>query len=723
MKKDKSNEKKKHFNICRFFKYVLAFVIFLAIALKIKLPTLSSAASYAKVIEIKAQSGSDITGELQEALNEAAKAGTKKKQALVKVPKGEFYISRSLVIGSNTYLKLSEETTVKKNPKAKDPILYMLMTKQGTKGKYSDNARITVAGGKWDAEFIKYNTNTGGSVFMFAHTTTLKILNVTLCNCFGSHLIELGGVKKCTIKGCELYGYEASAEGVEKEAIQLDICHSKDIIDSGAPFDDTPCLNVTIKECSIHDYSRAVGSHTMVEGIYHKTVKITDNHLYDLTDAAVYGYNYAGLTVKGNTIENTGAGIQVKSDSVVAKTKLARNSGVKAMKISGGNFNLKVTDNIINLNNDISQERADSGLSIGIFIYGSETYPMKKVTISGNDITSNSSGVYLRYTDNATIKNNTVRRHKTAPAAENTKFSEDALKLLASKNAVIIGNTVQGEETGLFENGIALRDASSAADLSGNIIKGSQKSGLALYDGSKVSGGSENELLNSGLNGITVIGSALTFDSGIVDTTVEHGISVRSGSSLTINNGRISNAGSNGINIGADSEVTISNLTIEKSTSKGINVMEGGNLKLETSKVFDSGSKGIDIAGDSVVKITGCDIEGNGDSAVFIDGNTETDITDCTISNNKGNAIQFKQGNAAITGNTITDNCLSEIDGKAVAVFGGAKGTISQNFFSNPNTKSELWISAEADLTPYLSTIKTAKAYGTVDEAGNQYGA
>ena len=74
-----------------------------------------------------------------------------------------------------------------------------------------------------------------------------------------------------------------------------------------------------------------------------------------------------------------------------------------------------------------------------------------------------------------------------------------------------------------------------------------------------------------------------------------------------------------------------------------------------------------------------------------------------------------------LTDNVFKDNCSGEADGRAVAVFGGISGEISNNTFSNPLTKSELWVSAEAALNPYLSTVKTAKAYGTTDAAGNRY--
>ena len=342
----KRKEKKSRFLILKAILITLLLVVSLNVLTKFDK---IRAASYAKTIEVKLTDGQDATSEIQNALDAAAKAGTKKKQALVKVPAGTYYISKTLIIGSNTCLKLDSKTTIKKNTKSKEPINTMLRAQKGTKGKYSDHSNITVQGGKWDAGFIEYNGKSGGSVFMFAHVNKLKVLDVTLCNCFGTHLLELGGVKNCTVKNCEFYGFKAADSDVEKEAIQLDVCHSESILPNGEPYDDTPCEKITISGCNFHDYPRGIGSHMMVEGIYHKTIKITDNKFQDIEKAAIYGYNYVSLTIKGNTIKNAGCGIQLKSDSKATKTKLERNKGVKAMKVSKGEFKITIQDNKITL--------------------------------------------------------------------------------------------------------------------------------------------------------------------------------------------------------------------------------------------------------------------------------------------------------------------------------------------------------------------------------------
>ena len=684
-------------------------------------PEKTSAASYAKTITLKLKDGQDATNEIQNALDEAAKTGTAKKQVLVTVPAGTYYISHTLVIGSNTHLKLDKKTYIKKNQKAKDPILHMLHTKQGSKGKYADNSNITVEGGVWDTEFIHYNDKTSGSIFMFAHTTKLKILNVTLRNSFGTHLIELGGVKNCTISGCTLYGFKAP-DAVEKEAIQLDVCHSQSIIDSAAPYDDSPCTNITITKCEIHDYSRAVGSHMMVEGIYHKKIKITNNNFHDITEAAVYGYNYADVTIKGNTFKNIGCGIQLKTDSVAKNTILTRNSGVKAMSVSKNKFKIKIIDNTITLANELSDDKINKGTSMGIFIYGSDVYPMKDATIKDNTITCNSSGIYLRYVNDTTISGNYIDRHQNAFSVDKTTFAEDAIKLLDSSNAAINGNHISTKTSLLFENGIALREGSKNVTVSDNEVTATVKSGIGIYESSSITGGSGNTFRKAGLNGLTIKDSSVKLSTTTISDSSEHGISMTNSSTLELNDCKITNSGSNGINIASGCKVTINKGEIVASGGKGVNVMDSGSLNATELYVSKSGGKGIDIGGNSTNVLNGCYIFSNTANGVFVDGdNSDTTIKNCKIYDNSGNALQLKNGKVHVDSNEFTNNCLKEADGKAVMVFSGIKGEITNNTFSNPNVKSELWLSSGVSLSPYLSTMKRDKSIGLTDAGGNYY--
>ena len=96
-KKGNRKQEKKRRNSRPKLRYILSFLAFMFCFLfTLKIHDIK-AASYAKVINVKLKDGQDATTEIQKALDEAAKAGTKKKQAMVKVPAGTYYLSKSLV--------------------------------------------------------------------------------------------------------------------------------------------------------------------------------------------------------------------------------------------------------------------------------------------------------------------------------------------------------------------------------------------------------------------------------------------------------------------------------------------------------------------------------------------------------------------------------------------------------------------------------------------------
>ena len=77
---------------------IFAIVLFTTVVITVP-DKISAKTSYSKTIEVNLTDGQDATSAIQNALNDAEKAGTKKKQALVKIPAGTYYLSRTLVIG------------------------------------------------------------------------------------------------------------------------------------------------------------------------------------------------------------------------------------------------------------------------------------------------------------------------------------------------------------------------------------------------------------------------------------------------------------------------------------------------------------------------------------------------------------------------------------------------------------------------------------------------
>ncbi|MCR5330073.1 MAG: right-handed parallel beta-helix repeat-containing protein [Lachnospiraceae bacterium] len=650
-------------NISRILAGMFLFATVLGTAFAFTTHVDTQAASYAKKITVKLADGQDATAEIQKALDEAEKAGTKKKQALVSIPAGTYYISRTLNIGSNTCLSLDKKTVIRKNPKPKDPILYMLRSKPGNKGGYSDTAKITITGGTWDAGFIPYNDKSGGSLFFFAHTNNLKITGVTLCNNFGTHLIEMGGVKKCTIKNCTLYGFKAPDEDTDKEAIQLDICHSDSILPAGGPFDDTPCTDITVTGCEIYDYPRAIGTHMMVDRIYHDKISVTKNNFHDISAAAVYGYNYTNVTIKNNTMTNVGSGVQIKTDSDVKKTKLDRNSGVKAMSVSKGKFNIKIVDNTITL---LKKEEAGGGY--GVFIYGSTENPMKGITISGNEFLCNAAGIYLRYVNDASILNNVIDRHVGAIAVDKTSFTEDAVKFLSCNGAVVDSNRISTIHEEKYENGIAMRDGCKDATLLNNTINGTTKSGIALFGQSSVIKAENIFINNAGMYGINIDNSAFNLTGGTVNGAKEYGIMVDSAGKLVINDYEISSCGKRGINVKDNGSFEAVNVKIRDCTEKCLDIAQNCKAVITDCEISDGGKYGIDIDKDSLVVITGSTFSGNKEKGINIRNSVYADVQNCRILNNSGKGVDIGSESTV----TLKDCTINGSGAKGVDIGSGS---------------------------------------------------
>lgn len=673
-----------------------AFSILLSLLFIFVMPAKHTDAASGKTITLSVKKGADITASLQKALTDAVGSATKKKPVTVKVPAGTYYISDTIFISSNTKLVLDKKTVIKKSSSSKTPVAYMLRcagnpAKRGcTSGGYSDSANITISGGTWDADFVKCNDDSSGSVFSFSHTTNLTVSGVTIRNCYGTHLIELSAAKKVTIKGCELYGFKSADPKTEKEAIQLDVCHDEKLMPSGAPYDDTPCTKITISKCSIHDYPRAIGSHIMVDRIYHKSIKIANNNIYNISGAAVYGCNYVSLTISKNTIKNVGCAIQLKSDTDVSAAKRERLKGVKAMSLSKSGFNITVSGNTIETALS-GADKDDSKSLIGIFLYGSEKAPINNVTISQNMINSASSGIYLRFVKNAKISSNRLVRSDNAFDVGSTSFSEDAVKLASSTVTKLSDNEISSF-LAPFENGIALRDGSIVKDSGNNTVSYVTDCALALYSGSSFAG-SKFICRQSGKHGITLDASDATLTDSSVTDAVQNGVTLKDNSQLMLGNSSISLTQGHGISMMSGSSLEMNDSTVSQSIKNGINA-SSSTLVLRSSLIDTCTGKGLSISSSSVADISGTVFTGNTDTALKSDG-SELTLSGCTFSDNASTALRVTASKIDARSNCFTDNAPGE---KVIFISDKSSGSLVDCSLSNPAAKRDILISANSNI-------------------------
>lgn len=241
----------------------------------------------------------DDTKAIQKALDEA---GSNYK-IIVTIPAGTYYISKCLYIQSNTTLKLSKNTVIRrsKNALGKNMLRNTNSKHISTKGKnYNLSQNIRVTGGTWDGGKISKAKSTSNLIY-FGHASNITIENSKVKNCFGAHAIEFAGVKNSRIRNCKISGFRYDSSGFTSEAIQLDICYKTKSEGAWAPgfaADKTPCKNITIEKCTITDYPRGIGIHHTLKK--HSCSNITiRNNTFKRSSASTQGKCIAGIVIFG----------------------------------------------------------------------------------------------------------------------------------------------------------------------------------------------------------------------------------------------------------------------------------------------------------------------------------------------------------------------------------------------------------------------------------------
>lgn len=408
----------------------------------------------------------------------------------VKIPAGTYVLDKELRIYSDTAIIADPDARLLKNH-LKGAILANDLSHD--KGGYTTTENITVTGGIWDSYKV-LNRDKGTEGFRFIHASDITIKNAIIRNVpDGSHLITFGGVKNAVVDNCTLYGY---AGKTLKEAIQIDIVHDDTILPSMQykilVYDDLPCDGITVTNCNIYNYPRAIGSHTSIKGVFHKNVVISGNNLHDLSEAAIKAFNYVNLEISNNTIKNAGIGIQ-------AYTYIDNQYYLEALETTKkeplpDSYNIVIKDNHIQ---DIKEYQSAAGplWGDGIRTIGNQERPLTGVTIENNTISGTARyGMFLEATPKGNITGNTLAQTK-----------KNGIYLInGCDSSIITGNKLNGTGAkGSTEGGIGL-SASSQVTVSKNTIASPGKSGIFLYSKSLLSSIADNTVSSPGDSGIAL---------------------------------------------------------------------------------------------------------------------------------------------------------------------------------------------------------------------------
>lgn len=516
-------------------------------------------------------------------------------QLTVKIPAGTYILDKELRVYSNTTIVADPNARMLKNH-LKGGILANDLTHD--KGGYNTSDNITVIGGIWDSSKIQ-NLGKGTEGFRFIHASNITIKDATICNVpGGSHLITFGGVKNALVDNCTLYGY---AGNTLKEAIQIDIVHNNTILPSMQSkilvYDDLPCDGISITNCDIYDYPRAIGSHTSVKGVFHKNIVISGNQLHDLSEAAVKAFNYVNLEISSNTIKNTGLGI-------LAYTYISNQYYLDALTATKqeplpDNYNIVIKNNHIQ---DIREYQSSSGplWGDGIRTIGNTERPLTGVTIANNTIRNTARyGMFLEGSVNLNIAGNTI-----------TETKKNGIYLISGSNSALITENILTKTgaIGTTEGGIGLA-ASSQAAITNNSISAPGKSGIFLYNQSILCAVTDNTISSPGDSGIALYHQSndATITGNKITGYKRYGIYAYQLGSGTINENTIKGFATaendDGIHITGDNS-SVNGFTLKKNNIRlnnrnGIYISNAPGSYLGGNVIADTANYGIYMGADS----------------------------------------------------------------------------------------------------------------------------
>ncbi|MEE1017661.1 MAG: Ig-like domain-containing protein [Ruminococcus sp.] len=452
---------------------------------------------------------------IQNALEIARKNATDSKRYVVEVEPGEYSITKTLMIFSNTHLVLTDVTLNRSQASTSNMLrIGNFDTEKSGASGYDAYKNIIIQGGTFDGG------GTQNTILKAAHATNFTIQSTNFRNVNNSHIMEIAGIDGFAVKNCSFKNQHMDSEKIGYEAIQLDILKKGHIYDCRS--EALPMNNVRIENCLFDDCPRGIGTHTAIYNAPFNGILIKSNRFTNLGSAAIQGMNWKNVKIVGNSIENTPRGITLYSmmgggDGTFLAGVLA-DEGKTETNISESyqepcNGNILIAENSINHCGAVEDVYANYECE-GISLVGARLdkvydensdgsgglpkgeYFLEGVTVRNNFISVKGHGIRAKNVRNASFTDNVIN------CGENdfNKSIYQGIKVYDnSKINFIDGNSIYGSDN----FGIDVEDAKVTV-IRNNSIDQSGDCGICLWDNSYSADISDNYIKSSGKNAMSI---------------------------------------------------------------------------------------------------------------------------------------------------------------------------------------------------------------------------
>lgn len=632
-----------------FLKYTLTALIVLSMT---KLPDVS--ASSASVVSATYQvtdygaNGSDSADDYS-AIQQCLNFGKDNSQMIeVKIPAGNYHLSKCLTIYSNTILTLDSKAVIIRDNEEN----CMMVTERNTDiGGYGQASNITVQGGTWNGN--TRDTTVLSSLLRFDHATNITLQNCTVKNACTRHMVIFAGVNQATVSNVTIsdvlvytgddpdsyYMTEGSDEGTgtdalmrPMEALHFDCITSDNVSEPDIyPLDDTPCKNVTVTNCTFSDVISGVGGHVADAKIYGSNIVIKNNTFKNVKYTCIDTYCHNNIEISGNTATNVGELARITNCTGTVKSNT-----------------LTCTPNLVGtITGDLNL--------YGIFSTGSE------LTVSGNTFQAvMTNGISAVNGSDVTATGNTLNScglngiyfSESKGSATGNKVSKPgSIGICAVDSTVTSINSNQISAPG--SDGVYARNSTVSA-IQSNTIASPGGRGVSISQKSTVTSVKSNQISSAKGHGIYVNAATATLQQNTVNGCTENGISTAEAAKVTVTGNTIKSAKGNGIYL-KDSTGTVSSNTITGPAKAGISLVNATSAKVDQNQISSPAAQGIITSGSKVTAMQSNTITKPATLGIGIyDGSTVTTLASNKVTSSSKYGIYVRKSKATVKSNTVT---------------------------------------------------------------------
>ena len=622
-------------------------------------------------INVETMFGADKMGneysqsQIQAALDYAGDNAADDNMVKVYIPAGTYLLRTRLTVYSNTWI-YCEEGTVFKRCTPNGPLL---CSASAQVGGYDDTRNIIIEGGTWDGNTDEYRNLVGFSNIRFAHCNNILFKNMNIINNQGGHHLEIGGAKDITIEGCSFSGY-FDYFGNNKEAIQLDTMNSESIFVGYAPYDDTSCENVIIRNNSFSDIPRGLGSHSATVGVYYRNITIENNTFTNMSHITMIMYNYKNCTIRNNVINGCVSGIELKNMSGHPDNNF--HAPAVSDKMDMLQYISPFSDAIIENNQITTDYHGEEGYATGIIISGQTVqnannvpdgeYSISGVIISNNEINTVGAGITLNLAKDTIVNGNDI-------------YFNNGKQHFSDKNDINMGDCTNVTVSDNFlssssKYGITINSGSENTIL-GNTIQNTASIAINMANSSLSNIISGNNIYNSGHHGIYITsGASADINTNFIDNAGKNGIVCYSNTKCTVQNNTVNYSGYHGISMEKVQSGTISSNIVENSAKDGVLVYNSSaNVTVSDNKIINNGKNGITVCKNvtSGIKLLNNTIKNASQFGISVNTNAKAYISGNIIQNTKSHNIAVSN-DSSVTVPTVANVKALQITPSSVKI-------------------------------------------------------